>query len=172
MRKVTCVFILIALFCGAAAAQSPVAAVITGYNFSHSDQGSGYANLNGWFGQFSYTLTDLVSMNFEVDNYYGRFQGSSVNQHSYVVGPQLTFNSAGKVQPFFNVEIGDQRNSSARTVEHAFTAQVSGGVQLKVSQLVSLYLSPVEYDLATPSSGAQHSFSSKHALMFSFGQKK
>lgn len=172
MRKLTCVFLFLALFCGAAAAQSPVASVIAGYNYSHSDQGSGYANLNGWFGQFSYTLTNLVSMNFEIDNYYGTFQGNSVNQHSYVAGPQFTFNSSGKLQPFFNVEIGDQRNSSAGTVQHAFTAQVAGGVQVKLSQLVSLYLSPVEYDLATPSGGAQHSFSSKYALMFSFGQKK
>ena len=172
MRKYAGFLLLIALLCATAAAQSPKASVIAGYNFSHSDQGTGYADLNGWFTQASFTLTELISLNFEVDNYYGSFQGARVNQHSYVAGPQFTFNNSGKVQPFVNVEIGDQRNSSAGTIEHAFTAQVAGGVQVKLSERLALYLSPVEYDLATPSSGVQHSFSSKYGVMVNFGKKE
>ena len=171
MKKSLCCILLFTCLSATATAQSPIASVVAGYSFTHNDQGSGYANLNGWFGQASFTLTNMVSLNLETDNYYGSFQGSSVNQHSYVAGPQFTFNSSGKLQPFVNVEAGDQRSSSAGSVSHAFTAQFAGGVQLKLSQRFGLYLSPVEYDLATPSGGAQHSFSSKFGVMVNFGQK-
>src|ERR1700710_2262673 len=138
----------------------------TRYNFQNSDQGSGgRANLNGWFSSLSFDLTHVLSINVEVDNYYGSIQGANSRQQNFVIGPQLTYGSEkGKLRPLVYLEAGDQRSSSAGTVDHSFDLQIGGGAQVKLSDRVALQFVPAEYDLATPSSGATHSFTANAGI--------
>jgi hypothetical protein len=62
-------------------AQSHKLDFTAGYNFQNSDQGSGVrSNLNGWFSSLSFDVTPVLSINLEVDNYYGSSQGASAKQ--------------------------------------------------------------------------------------------
>jgi len=127
-------------------AQSHQLEFSTGYNFQNSDQGSGVrANLNGWFSSLSFDLTHVLSINVEVDNYYGSIQGANSKQQNFVIGPQLTFGSeTAKLRPLVYLEAGDQRSSSAGTVDHSFDLQVGGGVQVKLSDRFALQFVPAE----------------------------
>src|SRR5258708_26067756 len=147
------------LLCPPLMAQSHQLEFTTGYNFQNSDQGSGVrANLNGWFSSLSFDLTHVLSINVEVDNYYGSIQGANSKKQNFVIGPELTFGSeTAKLRPLVYVEAGDQRSSYAGMVDHSFDLQVGGAVQVKLSDRFALQFVPAEYDLATPSSGTTHS---------------
>jgi hypothetical protein len=168
MKKVT-IFVSI-LLCPPLWAQSHKLDFTAGYNFQNSDQGSGVrSNLNGWFSSLSFDVTPVLSINLEVDNYYGSSQGASAKQQNFVIGPQFTFgNEEAKLRPLAYVEAGDQRSSFAGNVDHSFDLQVGGGIQLKLNDLFTLQFVPAEYDLATPSSGATHSYTANAGVSWTF----
>jgi hypothetical protein len=162
------------LLCPPLMAQSHQLEFTTGYNFQNSDQGSGVrANLNGWFSSLSFDLTRVLSINVEVDDYYGSVQGANSKQQNFVIGPQLTFGSeTAKLRPLVYVEAGDQRSSSAGTVDHSFDLQIGGGVQLKLSDRFALQFVPAEYNLGTPSSGATHSYTANAGISWTFWKQR
>jgi hypothetical protein len=147
-------------------AQSHQLDLTTGYNFQNSDQNGGVrANLNGWFSSLSFDLTQTLSINFEVDNYYGSIQGASSKQQNFVVGPEVMFgDEKSKVRPFVYLEAGDQRSSSAGAVDHSFDLQAGGGLQFKLSDRFALQLVPAEYDLATPNGELTHSYTANAGI--------
>lgn len=140
-----------------------------GYNYQRNDQGNEYANLNGWYGAFTWNLSDKVGLAFENDNNWGHFRGQSLNQHTFLAGPSFKFNSQGKVQPVIEVLAGDQRSSSPGDVNHAFNFQPGLGFDVKLSKKLALELQPAGYSLAFPHGNARHSYSAKVGLSFSFG---
>ena len=166
--------IALMLLCSPLWAQSHKLDFTAGYNFQNSDQGSGVrSNLNGWFSSLSFDVTPVLSINLEVDNYYGSSQGASAKQQNFVIGPQFTFGSEeAKLRPLAYVEAGDQRSSSAGNVDHSFDLQVGGGIQVKLNDRFTLQFVPAEYDLATPSSGATHSYTANAGISWTFWKQK
>jgi hypothetical protein len=162
------------LLCTPLFGQSHQLEFTTGYNFQNSDQGGGVrANLSGWFSSLSFDLNRTLSINMEVDNYYGSVQGASSKQQNFIIGPQLTFGSEkAKLRPLVYVEGGDQRSSSAGMVDHSFDLQAGGGIQIKMSDIFSLQLVPAEYDLAILSSGPTHSFTANAGISWTFWKQK
>jgi hypothetical protein len=140
--------IVVLLLCQRLAAQSHQLDFTTGYNYQNSDQGQDVrANLNGWFASLQFDLSDLLSINGEVDNYYGSIQEASAKQQNFVVGPQLTFGpEKAKLRPFVYVEAGDQRSSSSGSVDHSFDLQTGAGVQVKLTERLALQFVPAEHD--------------------------
>jgi hypothetical protein len=157
------------VFCVPAFAQDSKADLSVGYNYQRNDQGNGYANLNGWYGAFTWNLSDKVGLAFESDNNWGHFKGQSLNQHTFLAGPSFKFNNQGKVQPVIELLAGDQRSSSPGDVNHAFSFQPGLGFDVKLSKKVSLDLQPAGYSLAFPHGNARHSYSAKVGLSFSLG---
>jgi hypothetical protein len=119
MNKITT--IVLVFLCHHLAAQSHKLDLTAGYNFQNRDQGGGErSDLNGWFSSLSFDVTDALSINAEVDNYYGSSQGAGTNQQNFVIGPQFTFrDEEAKIRPLAYVESGDQRLSSGGAVDHS-----------------------------------------------------
>ena len=151
------------------AGQSHQLSITTGYNYQNSDQGKGLrANLSGWFSDLQYDLNEHLAITGEVDSYRGSLQGHIVRQENYVGGPQLTLRDEdARIRPFFYIQTGDQRTSSAGSVSHSFNLQMGGGVELKLSSRVALQVTPVEYNLATLEGATlAHSFGVKTGLIW------
>jgi hypothetical protein len=148
--RLTLLFLV--LFGGSSAlrAQSQQLDLAIGYNYQNSDQGNGIrSNLNGWYSNLRYDLTDTISVTAEIDNYCGSLQRQSLKQQNYVAGPQITFRNAhARWRPFIFIQAGDQRSSSLGIVTHSFDLQIGGGVQTKLSDRISLQITPAEYNLA------------------------
>jgi hypothetical protein len=106
MNKLTIIALM--LLCSPLWAQSHKLDFTAGYNFQNSDQGSGVrSNLNGWFSSLSFDVTPVLSINLEVDNYYGSSHGASVKKHNFVIDPQFTFGSEeAKLRPLAYVKQG------------------------------------------------------------------
>jgi hypothetical protein len=147
-------------------AQSHQLSLAGGYNYQNSDQGHGIrVNLNGWFAAAQFDLNNTISLSAEADNYYGSLSGTSMAQQNFIVGPQFTFrDNEAKFRPFVYTQAGDQRSASGDSVDHAFNLQIGGGIQVKLSEDISLQITPAEYTLATPSHMLTHSFSAKIGL--------
>ena len=154
---------LLVFLCCHVFAQSHELAVGGGYNYQNSDQGNGVrANLHGWFASAQFDLTNMVSLTAEVDNYYGHVQRQGTTQQNFIAGPQFTFGSEqAKIRPFAYAQVGDQRSSLGGNVENAFNLQVGAGVQIKLSDKLSLQFTPAEYSMATPNASPTHSYSAK-----------
>ena len=140
----------------------------TGYNYQSSDQGEGSrSNLNGWYVSLQYDLSERISVTAELDSYYGSFQRQSLRQQNYVAGPQFTFRSANaKWRPFIFMQAGDQRSSFLNSVTHSFDLQIGGGLETKLSNRVSLQLTPAEYNLAVQSGTPTHSVSANIGVIW------
>jgi opacity protein-like surface antigen len=155
-------------------AQSHELSLSGGYNYQNSDQGDGIrANLHGWFASAQFDLTSMVSLTAEVDNYYGQAQRQGTTQQNFIAGPQFTFGSEkAKIRPFVYVQVGDQRSASDRNVENAFNLQLGGGVQVKLSDNLSLQFTPAEYSMATPNESPTHSYSAKVGISWTIWKQK
>ncbi len=153
-------------------AQSHQVSVAGGFNYQNSDQGRGVrVNLNGWFASAQFDLNNTVSIGIEADNYYGSLGGVGMTQQNFVIGPQFTFGGdQAKLRPFIYAQAGDQRSASSGSVDHAFNLQIGGGVQVKLSQRISLQITPAEYTLATPDHLFTHSYSAKVGISWTVWQ--
>jgi hypothetical protein len=138
-------------------------AISGGYNYQNSDQGQNVRlNLNGWFAGAQFDVSERISITGEIDNYYGTLAGKSQKQQNFVLGPQFSFgNDESKLRPFAYVQVGDQRSSSAGSVNHAFNVQMGGGIEVKLRARLALVVNPAEYNLATPNGNPTHSYGAK-----------
>ena len=164
-----CSALLLAL-CVMAFAQSREASGTIGYNYQYSDQGHGErSNLNGFFASGQLDFSDHLSIVGEVDSYYGKVGGVTATQQNFVLGPQYTFRTEkANLRPFVYLQSGDQRSGSAGNVEHAFDLQLGGGVQINLTDALSLQVTPTEYNLSVPQVGPTHSFSTKLGVSWTF----
>lgn len=163
-------FILIGILaCGIAAAQSKLD-VTAGWTYERADQGSGYANLNGWWGSVSYNVAQHLGLTFEHESYWGGYQGFSANQHVWLGG--LTFKpgkSEGRITPFIQPLAGDTRSSQPGSIAHEFTFQLAAGFDLKLNDHIALEITPAEYVLNLQHGSPLNSYTGAVGLQFSFG---
>jgi hypothetical protein len=123
-----------------------------GWNYQHADQGSGFADMNGWYGSLSYNVRSRLGLTFEHQGFWGDFKGVSMNTHSWLGGVTYKLaSSERRVTPFLQPLVGDTRNSYAGTIQHNFTFQLAGGLDIKLKGPVSLELIPAEYVLTEQS---------------------
>src|SRR5947209_2512892 len=113
-------YAVLALMLGSAA---PISAqkldMSLGWTYETSDQMTGYADLNGWYGSASYNVRPRLVLTFEHESYWGSFQGNSMNDHVWLGGVTWKLaNSERKVIPFLQPLVGDTRSSSAGTIQH------------------------------------------------------
>jgi hypothetical protein len=115
----------------------------------------------------------MVSLTAEVDNYYGHVQRQGTTQQNFIAGPQFTFGSEqAKIRPFAYAQVGDQRSVSGGKVENAFNLQLGSGIQIKLSDNVSLQFTPAEYSVTTPKASPTHSYSAKVGISWTIWKQK
>lgn len=157
-------------YSGISFAQSKVDATI-GWTYEKADQGQGYADLNGWYGSLSYNVKPHVGLTFEHQSLWGQFQRSGVNQHAWLGGVTLKLGDTNKkVVPFIQPLAGDTRSSSSGTIQHNFTFQVAGGVDIKLGQSFAIDLIPAEYVYNRQSGSNLNSYQAGAGIQFSFGK--
>ena len=162
-------FVLLA-FCSAAAAQSKVDAT-AGWSYELANQGSGFANLNGWYGSLSYSVAQHLGVTVEHESYWGGFQNNSVNQHVWLGGVTWKLGSSeAKIQPFIQPLAGDTRNSSQGSIQHSFTFQLAGGFHVKLNDHLAFEIVPAEYVLNVQSGSPLNSYTAALGVQFSFGK--
>jgi hypothetical protein len=80
----------------------------------------------------------------------------------FVFDPQYMFlREETTTRPLLYLQAGDQRSSTGDDVEHAFSLEVGGGMQVKLSEHFAVQLTPAEYSFVQAASGSTHSFSAK-----------
>jgi hypothetical protein len=142
-----------------------------GWSYQYSNQGSGFADINGWYGSLSYNVLSRLGLTFEHESFWGGFEGSSLNQHVWLGGVTYKLaNSERRVIPFLQPLVGDTRSSYAGTIQHNFTFQLAGGVDIKLKGPFSLELIPAEYVFAQQSGSPTSGYSAGAGLQFSFGR--
>jgi len=142
-----------------------------GWSFTHSDQGSGFADLNGWYGSASYNVMPRLGLTVEHESYWGDFNRDRMNNHIWLGGVTWKLaNSERKVIAFVQPLAGDTRNSSAGSVQHNFTFQLAGGVDIKMKGPMWLELIPARYSLTRQNGMAGNSYSAAVGLQFSLGK--
>jgi hypothetical protein len=115
----------------------------------------------------------MVSLTAEVDNYYGHVQRQGTTQQNFIAGPQFTFGSEeAKIRPFVYAQVGDQRSALGGNVENAFNLQLGGGIEVKLSEKMSLQLTPAEYSMATPNASPKHTYSAKVGMSWTVWKQR
>ena len=161
----------LALILGSAPAFAQKVDLAAGWSFTHSDQTTGFADLNGWYGSASYNVTQRLGLTVEHESYWGDFNGDRMNNHVWLGGVTWKFaDSERRIIPFLQPLVGDTRNSSAGSVQHNFTFQLAGGVDIKLKGPVSLELIPAEYTLTRQNGLPGNSYSAALGLQFSLGK--
>ena len=166
--KPVCLIAVLALSSVTASAQKMDLSL--GWDFQHSDQMTGYADMNGWYGSLSYNVLPRLGLTFEHQSLWGSFQGSGLNDHSWLGGVTVKLaDSERRITPFIQPLVGDTRTSYAGSIQHSFTFQLAGGVTVKLRGPLSLELIPAEYILTNQAGTPTHSYSADVGLQFSFG---
>jgi hypothetical protein len=169
--KILCRGAFLGLLLGPAPTFAQKVDLSVGWSYTHADQTDGFANLNGWYGSASYNVMPRLGLTVEHESYWGDFNGNRMNNHVWLGGVTWKLaNSERKVIPFLQPLAGDTRNSSAGSVQHNFTFQLAGGVDIKLKGPVSLELIPAEYTLTRQNGMAANSYSAAVGLEFSLGK--
>ena len=169
--RVSCLGAFLGLILGSTPSFAQKVDLSVGWAFTHADQTNGFADLNGWYGSASYNVMPRLGLTVEHESYWGNFNSDRMNNHVWLGGVTWKLaNSERKIIPFLQPLAGDTRNSFAGSVQHNFTFQLAGGVDIKLKGPMSLELVPAEYVLTRQSGTAANSYSAAVGLQFSLGK--
>ncbi len=173
VRKLRSLLLLLLPFCLClvAGAQAKPVDVSLGWNFSHSDQGDGHANLNGWYGTATWEESERFGFSFQHQDFWGSFHRLPLNQHAWLIG--LTFRvrkGNPRISPFVQTLGGATRSSYAGNIQWEPTIQVAGGAHIRIKGNLSLELIPGEYVLTFTSAAAEHTYQAGVGLQYTLGQ--
>jgi hypothetical protein len=170
--KVASSILLVFVSCCLAIGQSKPLDLSVGWSYNRADQGSGFANLNGWYGTLTWEATQRVGISFNHQSFWGEFHGSGVNQHVWLGGFTFKLRKGNpKVSPFIQPSGGVTRSSSSGSVEMQPTFQLEAGADITVKGNLSLELIPAEYVYSHSSSfGSLQSYEAAAGLQYSFGK--
>jgi hypothetical protein len=142
-----------------------------GWTFQASDQGTGFANLNGWYGTLTWEASQRVGVSFQHQDFWGGYLHSGVNQHVWLAGATVKLREGNpRVSPFVQPLAGGTRSSSSGTVQWEPTFQIAGGADIKLRGNLSLELIPAEYAYTHGNSGNLNSYEAAAGLQYSFGK--
>jgi hypothetical protein len=158
--------------CAHARAQSKPVDLTLGWTYGYTDQGNGFANLNGWYGTATWEFSQRVGLTVEHESFWGGFQGGGVSQHVWLGGITVKLRPASaKISPFLQPMGGATRSSSAGTVQQQPTFQFAGGADITLKGNLSLELVPAEYTLSHGNGSALNTYQAGAGLQYSFGKK-
>jgi hypothetical protein len=171
-QRLRAFFLLAATCASAAAAQTSKPLDLTlGYNYAYSDEGGGFANLNGWYGSLNWEYFKRVGLSVEHESFWGQYQGGGVNQHAWLGGVTWKLRPGNpKVSPFLQPMGGATRSSSASSVEQQPTFQLSAGADITLKGNLSLEVIPAEYMLTHGSGQYLHTYEAAGGLQYAFGK--
>jgi hypothetical protein len=116
-------------------------------------------------------MHEQVGVTVEHQSFWGLYRGSAMNQHAWLGGVTLKIrNPNRKVIPFVQPLVGDTRTSLANSIQHSFTLQVGGGVDIRVASAIALELVPAQYNYNRQQGSSLHSYQLSVGMQFSFGK--
>ena len=172
MNRLLCLTALLAAATLPACAQSkkPVDLAL-GWSYAYSDEGTGFANLNGWYGSANWEASSRIGIAFEHESFWGHFQGAGANQHVWLGG--LTFqlrSGSPRVKPFLQPMGGVTRSSSSGSVQQEPTFQLAAGADISLKGNLSFEVVPAEYTFTYGNSTAENTYQAAAGLQYSFGK--
>ena len=192
MKRIVCLLGLVLLASLTAAAQDvPKAEGFLGYSYVRVNPGSGISglNLNGGSGQFSYNVTNSISLVADLGGYRvheniatspsGPVIPLRGSVFSYLFGPRFTVRH-DRVEPFAQVLFGGARASASALgtsgSDNGFAMAVGGGVDFKVNDFFAVRPVQAEYLLTRLGSSlggtqSQHNFRYSAGVVFRFGKR-
>jgi len=211
MKKILCVLTLGALFgLSMYAQEGPKADLFLGYSFLryNSAQTIPAFTANGGIGTFGWNFNDNIGLEAELGGYHNgnvnNYQFDSTS-FSYLFGPRLSYGRSKKFDPYIHVLFGGQNLSSSiaqssilvvnphstdklsngryQTATNSFAMAVGGGIDIKLSHLITLRPVQIDYYLtrfeapnvtippgaSVPSARNQNNFRYAAGIGFNFG---
>jgi hypothetical protein len=113
-----------------------------GYSYLRLDSAGG-VNLNGWNAALNLKAKAWLGLAADFSGHYGSPFGPSTSQHTFLVGPQLSF--PARVSPFVHALVGGVRTSTAGVTDTSFAAALGGGIDSRVAPFLAYRLFQVDY---------------------------
>jgi len=161
MGKLKYVTIVVSLLISASAfaAEAPKVEVFGGYSLSRMTS-SWSNNLNGWNASVAGNFNNWLGLAGDFSGYYASPEinilslsipiGPEQTKHMYLLGPQFTYRSFGRVVPFTHVLVGRVHSSSGLfgfnfNNSSAFAAAVGGGVDIPLNKTIAIRAVQADY---------------------------
>jgi hypothetical protein len=153
MKKLMLVLVLLLGVSTVAVAQNdPVADVFTGYslNWGEWESVSGDEDIggkmNGWNAAINFNVNNNWAVTFDVSGHY-LWGDMNLKYHTFLVGPKYTFGSSEKVRPYVHALYGVNHVNPEKpfTVENNFVQAYGGGVDVRVTDKVSVRAMQLDY---------------------------
>lgn len=153
---------------GCFAQDVPKVDVFAGYSFVHSDPGFGLlgGDASGWEASLTYNWKDWVGLKADFDGHYCCAQ----TMHNFLFGPQFTL-GRGKVSPFVHGLVGVSHGTSSGFSDNVLGFAAGAGLDLKVSDRLSVRLVQADYLGTHYADEIQNNFRLSAGVVFHFGRK-
>jgi opacity protein-like surface antigen len=159
----------------AAAQNTPVVEVFGGYSHMVGDLNNSTFNLNGVGGSVEENLNKWFGGKLDISSQFGTEAGFKVNTQTIAYGPVFSYRKNPKVRPFAEGLLGAVRGSAeylgVSQSEYRFGAMLGGGVDVRLTDRVSLRLIQADYLMTRFSSTTQDNIQISAGLVFRFGRK-
>ncbi|MGI4827362.1 MAG: hypothetical protein ACRYFU_04100 [Janthinobacterium lividum] len=154
-------------------AQSKPLDLSLGWNYAYADQGTGFANLNGWYGTLNLEVTHRLGVAFSHESYWGGYAGSGTNVHVYLGGVTVELRKGDpRCKPFLQPLGGVTRASATGSIQEQPTFQLAAGADITLKGALSLELIPAEYALTYGNGTALNTYEAAAGLQYTFRKKK
>lgn len=141
MRKLVFAAALLLFAPGLARAQK--VQLFGGYSFLRLDTGAGKANLYGWEASGTFKKSWL-GFTADFSGHYGSPFGPSTSLNTFLFGPQLSL-PVPVITPYVHALVGAARESTGNLSDTTFAAALGGGLDTRISPLLSYRLLQVDY---------------------------
>ncbi|MFB3916783.1 MAG: outer membrane beta-barrel protein [Terriglobales bacterium] len=177
MRKLTLVSIVVlALATLSFASDVPKAEVFGGFSLVNSDLGglsTDRVTAPGWGAAVTGNFNRFLGVKGEISGVYkNEIEGVTVdsNMYNFLFGPQLGYR-AGKVRPFAHALFGVSRIAALGDSETAFAMAFGGGLDVKVTNLVSVRLGQADLLHTRFFDDGQNHFRYQTGIVLNLGSK-
>jgi len=176
MQKVTWLVSLVLLLGVTAMAQeTPKAEVFGGYSHFVADVGGTSINMNGFHVSVRENLNSWFGGDLDFSTNYGTEAGFNVNTQSIMYGPVFAYRKRSRVTPFGHVLLGAVRGSGGfvgiSQPATKFGIAPGGGVDVKLSDMVSIRLVEADYLMTRFLGVKQDNIRVSAGIVLTFGKK-
>jgi len=180
MKKLVLVaFLLFGLSTVAMAQDVSVADVFGGYSFFRCDRDTIGCDLHGWDAAVDFNFNKNWAVTIDVSALYGTVDSDArtdIKYHTVFGGPKYTFGSSERVRPYVHAlfgvnHINPEKNYPALTVENNLAIAMGGGVDVKVTDRISIRAAQVDYLMIRRFSEYDNNFRCATGIVFRFGSR-
>jgi Outer membrane protein beta-barrel domain len=169
-------FVVLLLLPLPAAAQAPRVEVFTGYSHLVGNLDNSSFNLNGVESSVTENLNQWFGGTLDVSGQFGTEGGFKVNSESIAYGPVVSYRRLGGLVPFAHGMLGAVRASpeylGVSQSEYRLGVWAGGGVDVRLTDTVSLRVIQADYLMTRFSSTRQDNIRLSAGLVFRFGQTR